>query len=179
MTDAPIREAGARVLAAFRTEGEALADRLGLGVPEALEALRTQVRRNLATVSLNGAGTDGRAVKWRIRVQLQRGDRPDVVADTDPDKPLDQAGSEVVSGLPAVAGAVADICAAYHVGRELSGLEPETLRHSLKSLRPALSRQGGMAVWRPRYTVSAGATALSDAPRVEAWLARVDVRRET
>lgn len=177
-----LRDAAGRVVAVFNEEAANLAATMGWSAGIATTQLRDVVKSKLSTTRTDGLALDGRAVKWRVRVQLQRGERPDVVADTDPGRRLDEPGTEIVHGLPAVAAMVAEICTAYHVGKELRGLDETTLRHALKSVRPALSRRGGEAIWRPRYEVVSHTPGLAeqqpDRPRVEAWVARVDVRRE-
>lgn len=175
-----LRDAAGRVVAVFNEEAAQLAAMTGWSEGVATTQLRGLVRTKIASA---GPAIDGRAVAWRVRVQLQRAERPDVVADTDPQLRLDEGGTEVVRGLPAVAAMVADICTAYHVGKVVEGLDEATLRHALKSIRPTISRTGGEAIWRPRYTVTTPASEAgalrSDAPRIEEWVARVDVRRHT
>jgi hypothetical protein len=112
------------------------------------------------------AEMDARTAKWRTRIRLYDAREPDeVMADTDPDLPPGNDGAMVRSGLPAVAEWLAEVATDFH-GETLGGLDMPTLRHKLKALRPTLSRRGGNAVWRVRYTSSRGE-----------WLARVDVVR--
>jgi len=112
---------------------------------------------------------DGRATNWRVRIRLygpQSATEPE--ADTDPDLPPDKAGTAVVHGLPGVAEFLRDVATPAHAPSHLSGLEPDTLRHRLKSLRPTLSRRGGNATWRVPYQVD-----------FKDWMARVDVEKVT
>ena len=111
---------------------------------------------------------DARTAEWRARFRLYgtaNADEP--AADSDLELEADQPGSEVYRGLPAVADELRQMAAVHHKGVCI-GLEPDTLRHRLKSLRPTLSRRKGNATWRVPYT----------APDGEYW-ARVDLVRLT
>lgn len=123
-------------------------------------ALRPWLRTQGAVI------TDGRTNRWRVRVRLYDSAHPDdAAADTDPDLKPDEGGTEIIPGLPNVAGYVAEIAAGFHQ-ITCVGLDGPTMRHKLKGLRPTLSRRGGNAVWRLPYVVNA-----------REWLARVDIER--
>ena len=110
------------------------------------------------------AAMDGRTSRWRARVRLYRSSNlsePD--ADSDNDLPAEQPGTTICAGLPAVADNLAWVASAHH-GQPCIGLDPATLRHRLKSLRPTLSRNKGRAAWRVPYRTADGE-----------WMARVDV----
>lgn len=107
---------------------------------------------------------DGRAVPWRVRIQLFD-DTGELQADSDHDSPLEAAGETEIYGLPAVAEWLVAVTTEFHGGL-VGGLGRHTLKQKLRSLRPMLSRGDGWAVWRVPYTVM-------ELP----WLARVDVRR--
>lgn len=109
---------------------------------------------------------DTRARSWRVRVRLYRASAMlEPLADTDPTRDPGAPGDAILHGLPAVAEYVAQLALDYH-NAPCEGLELQTLRHSLRGLRPTISRRGGDAVWRLRYSVGG-----------EPWLARVDVLR--
>lgn len=129
---------------------------------------------------------DGRAIDWRVRVRLYRAARLDTPeADSDPDLPAAANGATICYGLPGVADHLRALADGFH-GQPCAGLDQETLRHRLNSLRPTLSRRGGNAVWRVPYTVQ---PPVRDQNRLapehvilrelepQAWLARVDVER--
>jgi len=115
---------------------------------------------------------DRREIPWRVRVRLY-GPHDEKVPEADSDLELspEKPGLTVVEGLPGVAAHVRALAASWHGGAALTGLNDETLKHSLKSLRPTISRRGGDAVWRVRYQVGTN-------DGVQGWLARVDVQRE-
>lgn len=112
---------------------------------------------------------DGRAAMWRVRIRLYRENDPDTLqADSDPDLSPDLPGTMVIDGLPKVGQALHRIAFLYHSQEggdpALQGLDSESLKQRIKSLRPTLSRRGGSATWRVPYVV-----------RAERWIARVDV----
>lgn len=139
---------------------------------------------------------DGRAAAWRVRLTIWSGpDYANLHADTDDGRPLDNDGTTILYGLSAVADWVRDLCAQAHPGCTLDGLSEATLSTKIKSLRVALSNQGGASIWRLRYTVTAAAAPEAPAiksgpgvnllkairqstPRTEYFLAHVRVTRE-
>jgi|SRR5579859_2233553 len=139
---------------------------------------------------------DGRAAAWRVRLTIWAGqDHASLYADTDDARPLDQDGSTILYGLSAVASWVRELCISAHPNATLDGLSEATLATKIKSLRVALSNQGGACIWRLRYTATPAApeapqpgqagpgvnllkTARASTPRVEHMLAHVRVTRE-
>lgn len=100
---------------------------------------------------------DGRAALWRVRLKIYRGlpgDRAELLGDTDDGKRLTETGATLLHGLPAVAAWTWDLIQTYHAGRTIEGLSPEALRHRLRTLRVALSKQGCDCVWRLPYTLA-------------------------
>lgn len=134
---------------------------------------------------------DARTSAWRVRIMLHRSDDAyaEIHADTDPNKPMDEPGTTIIHGLPAVAEFVAEMAELAHPGRIVRGLDSATLAHSLLGFRPSLSRQGGDAIWRPRYTVqNAEASEPSATPSLrnlpsnmaaQPWVALVRVQKVT
>lgn len=119
---------------------------------------------------------DGRLQRWRSRVRLYNAARMDEPeADSDPDLPADSSGATVLLGLPAVADDLAILASKYHKAA-CAGLDGDTLRHRLKSLRPTISRRHGNATWRVPYRVFVPRNTIQDGGEQE-WLARVDVER--
>lgn len=118
---------------------------------------------------------DARHAKWRCRFRLYNmamaTDEPE--ADSDPDLTPDKPGTQILSGLLAVAEEVIALAAAFHTGTEIRGLEPVELDRKLRGLRPTLSRRRGNAVWRLHYGV---ADTWRDGDK-DGWLARVDIER--
>lgn len=115
------------------------------------------------------ASTDGRAVPWRVRLRLFPPDRMDPDADTDPEVAPDAPGSDVVYGLHGVSLWAAGIIAAYHrsQGHAVQDELTQEFLRRIPSVRPTLSRNDGVAMWRVNYMVNG-----------QAWLARVDLKRE-
>lgn len=124
--------------------------------------------------------TSNANAKWRVRVRLYEVDNPEPLADTDPDLPAAAPGSTLLTTLPAMAEHVAKLAYSFHgvAHGEIKGLEPETLRHKLKSLRPTLSRRKGNATWRLPYWTGPSPVNLS-ASYTRHFTARVDVERVT
>lgn len=111
---------------------------------------------------------DGRAARWRCRIRLYDDARPgEPAADSDPELPADAAGTVFCAGLKGVADTVLQLAEVFHGTAELPGLDPDTLDRKIPGLRPTLSRRGGNACWRLKYTT----------PRGAHWLARVDLER--
>lgn len=153
-----------------------LAESLSTGFPNAWQALATEfLRRNKQRYPAAKLDTDGRSARWRVRVRLYNAAHmSEVEADSDPDLPPESAGATVVTGLPGVAEHLAALAHGFH-SQPISGLDAATLRHSLKSLRPTLSRRGGNGTWRVSYRVDRSAGIVpADSQK---WLARVDVVR--
>ncbi len=154
-----VEECKGRIQAAVHNAASAAGVSLEVAHSAFSSALRPWLRTQIVIA-------DGRANKWRVRVRLYASDKPsDAVADTDPDLRPDAQGSEVVSGLPAVASFVAEVAQGWH-GESCVGLDGPTMRHKIKGLRPTLSRRGGNAVWRLPYRTAE-----------REWLARVDIER--
>jgi hypothetical protein len=110
---------------------------------------------------------DSRAAMWRVRVRLYRKENPaEPEADSDDDLSPDAPGSTVIAGLPAVADHLMALAGGFHKCA-CGGLDEQTLRHRLKSLRPTLSRRGGNARWRVPYMTADGD-----------WIAVVNIQRE-
>lgn len=122
---------------------------------------------------------DGRAKPWCVRIRLYDKtsmDEPEY--DTDPDLAPNLPGTLIINGLPEVAHELARMAAAAH-GQAPAGLGTELLMHKLKGLRPTISRRGGNAVWRVPYQITAQESDFTGDSRVQHWLARVDLERET
>lgn len=125
-----------------------------------LELLKTALRNFDVT-------NDGRAVDWIARLRLYTGAMEDAEADSDPDLPPDAQGTEVVKGLVSVCYWAAALARNYHQGVDLGlGFEEEFTKR-ISTVRPALSRNDGVATWRIPYMVN-GAK----------WLARIDLVRQ-
>lgn len=115
------------------------------------------------------ASHDGRAVPWRVRLRLFPPDRMDPDADTDPELAPDAPGTDIVHGLHGVSLWAAGILSAYHQsqGHALQPDVTDEFTRRIPSVRPTLSRNEGVAMWRVNYMVNG-----------QAWLARVDLKRE-
>lgn len=111
---------------------------------------------------------DGRAQAYRVRLTLYR-DRM-LYADTDPELPANQPGTEVVRGLISVSDWAREIMEAYHNVDSMAFdiLPYAKVEKSIKSLRPSLSRNGGIHNWRMSYTDPDG----------QEWLANILVVTE-
>lgn len=161
-------------------QAQALADAQAMPFPVAWKALAAEFVRRAKERVPDGVGdTDGRAVRWRVRVRLYntaRMDEPE--ADSDDDLPADKPGTTILSGLPAVAEHLAILASGFHK-QPPKGLDMNTLRHRLNSLRPTISRRGGNAVWRVPYRILQTAHNFSGDTREQEWLARVDVEKVT
>lgn len=94
---------------------------------------------------------DARAHDWTVRVQLVGPDNA-VVADTDPAAPPGGAGTQTARGLGGAVALISGLVDSYHHGRA-TGAGPAALRARIGSLRTQLSKSGGQALWRIRYTV--------------------------
>lgn len=159
--------------AAFCEQAASAAIESRVPEPAAYEALRHELRQLL----LRRQGeSDSRHALWRVRVRLYNAHMlTEPYADTDPDLPVEAPGVTVLKGLSEVAAWLTELAISYHQGQTVEGLDPLTLAHRLKSLRPTLSRRGGNAVWRVPYTtMTIGSDA--DNPRHQ-WIARVDVEK--
>lgn len=139
---------------------------------------------------------DGRAAAWRVRLTIWTGpDNGSLVADTDDGRPSEADGTTILYGLSAVADWVRELTAQAHPGCVLDGLSEATLATKIKSLRVALSNQGGASIWRLRYAATPAVVEAAPAvqtgpgvnllkaarqltPRVETFLAHVRVSRE-
>lgn len=156
--------------AAALTQAQAMAADDFMPVAAAYDALTAEFARRLRERRPSDlVEADGRSAQWRVRVRLYDMRAPDdVQADSDPDEGPKEPGASVIAGLPAVAAYLTELAGLYHAGA-CEGLGESTLRHRLKSLRPTLSRNKGVARWRVPYTVKG----------TEAWLAVVNVQRET
>lgn len=113
---------------------------------------------------------DGRSAIWRVRLMIWRTGpegQEELHADSDPELAFSPdnvaAGSTLINGLPTVATWVRELAIQAHPHGILEGLEAQVLAHKIKSLRVALSNQGGDCVWRLRYTVTPEAA--PEAPR--------------
>ena len=146
---------------------ETLVKQLNLGQAIVLGAVVAEAKRLLG---------DGRNVRWRARVRLYSAtdDFKEPVADSDPELPSDNPGTEILPGLAAVADYLAQLAALYHNTPLCVGLDTATLDHRLKSLRPTISRRGGNAAWRvPYHTVEH----IGEREITREWLGRVDIER--
>lgn len=151
------------VMAVFDAHAKAMADSGFMALPAAHEllgaAIVAQIKNRTPSAIL-----DGRAQQWRCRVRLYKAGMSEPEADSDPDIDADKPGTLIIAGLPGVAEELGRTAREFH-GANCAGLDMDTLRHRLKSLRPTLSRRGGDAVWRVPYR----------APDGVEWLARVDI----
>jgi len=118
---------------------------------------------------------DNRAAYWRCRFRFYKHGRDEPEQDTDSELPPDAPGTEIIRGLPAVATALLDYARVVHGNVALNGLSTGTLRESLRSLRPTLSRRKGNATWRLLYNTF---ETFTDGKGPPGWLARVDLLRE-
>lgn len=147
----------------------------GYDVATAARSIMVAVRE-LAEVS---GGNDSRACLWRVRLRLYDMETlaDDPMADSDPECGPLVPGETVLMSLPAVAGWVSEMAAAYH-GAPCAGLDGATLKRKLGSLRTQLSqRRDGTGCWRIPYSVITAKNAI--VTRQVSCLARVDVIRET
>lgn len=109
---------------------------------------------------------DGRSAIWRVRLTIWGGEEyQSLLADTDDGRDLGAEGVTLLNGLPAVSAWVRELTAQAHPGCTLDGLSEITLAGKIKSLRVALSNQGGTSIWRLRY---AATPAVVDPAPVEA-----------
>lgn len=125
-----------------------------------------------------GSGNDSRACLWRVRLRLYDNDSvsDDPIADTDAERDPRMPGETVLLSLPAVAGWVAEMAASYH-SAPCAGLDSNTLKRKLQSLRTQLSqKRDGTACWRIPYSVVHANAILT---RQLQCIARVDIVRET
>jgi hypothetical protein len=112
---------------------------------------------------------DGRAVRWRVRLRLFDS-HDELQADTCPESATDYPGDDVIAGLPAVVDWAESICREFHhaAGFTVSWITHAEKKKRLRSIRPTLSRSGGVAIWRIHYTVDGDGQ----------WLALINVARE-
>ena len=129
----------------------------------ALKMAPRSAAAHLLGLAAQAAG-DGRAASWAVRLRILDASH-DTVADTDPDRPHEAPGEDVVQGLPAIATWAAELVRQFHPAVR----EPQHLFASrVPSLRVALTRNGaGRATWAVRYEVEG-----------DAYIARVDVHRQ-
>lgn len=100
---------------------------------------------------------DGRAALWRVRLTVWSGATEEsrtLVADSDSPRPYEDHGSTLIQGLPGVAEWAWELISQAHAGRELLDLSLPAIKHKLRTLRVALSNQGGECLWRLRYMVA-------------------------
>lgn len=100
---------------------------------------------------------DGRSATWRVRLQIWRGmthESLELVADTDPGPSLTSPGSTLIQGLPGVAAWAWSMIEQCHPGETISDLSLASITGKLRTLRVALSNQGGEVVWRLRYVIN-------------------------
>lgn len=178
MTTSQTSDAIARAALDIKAGIHAAADAIGrdyqLPNYEALGLLWRTLQAQFAEASTNEQ--DGRAASWRCRFRLYKADSPDEPeADTDPERDADQPGTLLIKGLPGVAGELMALCAIHHDREALQGMTREILLHSLKGLRPTLSRRKGNAVWRVPYDTF---ETFTDGAKKRGWIARVDIVRE-
>lgn len=155
-------------------QADAVARDYQLGNAEALRLLW----KGLEAQFLEGTPMerDSRAAYWRCRFRLYRQDQPDEPqADSDPERAADLPGTQIIRGLPAVATELLTLASAFHGTGLLQGLTGEVLRHSLRGLRPTLSRNRGRAAWRLPYDTF---ETFTDGAKKRGWIARVDIVRE-
>lgn len=164
--------------------GEALGECIlkGADASVAAKELQSAFTEFFRDSSPSALAMDGRAQQWRVRIRLYNmANQNEPEADTDADHAADYPGEMVIAGLPGVAAELAVLTQAFH-GVACQGMDVETLKHRLKSLRPTLSRRRvaghNDAVWRVPYKVLT-ADAFGGDNRELDWLARVDVIRET
>lgn len=94
---------------------------------------------------------DGRAATYRVRLTLFKDGT--LMADSDPELPMNTAGTEVIKGLAAVGAWARAVAEGYH-SQETTGLDDIAILKSIKSLRPSLSRNSGTHNWRMPYYIN-------------------------
>lgn len=155
-----LNTAADEVLNAFWHSVSVLSDDEELSEPEAFSHLRQAVLARIKAVKLTHGVDyvpDGRAARWRVRLTLWRGADPDtgdLHGDSDEGAPLSKPGATLIHGLPAVAAWVWELIGLAHPGCVIEELSLAAVRHKLRTLRVALSNQGGACAWRLRYSVS-------------------------
>lgn len=161
---ASLNVAADEVLSAFWHSVSVLAEEESLPEPDAFAHLRQAVQARIKAVKLTHGVDyvpDGRAARWRVRVSIYRGEaeQGNLHADSEGDAPLSRPGSVLIHGLPAVAAWVWEMIEQAHAGATVEELSLATVKHKLRTLRVALSKQGGECAWRLRYSVAEPARA--------------------
>lgn len=103
---------------------------------------------------------DGRSALWRVRLTIWTGNTADdqsLFADTDAPHPYERPGSTLIQGLPGVAEWAWDLIQQAHPGAAFQDISGPIIKHKLRTLRVALSNQGGEVVWRLRYVAEPAA----------------------
>jgi hypothetical protein len=133
-----------------------IAEQAGVTVPDALNAAkRVLLDRIKAIKPTHGVDyrDDGRAALWRVRMQIWEGES--LFADTDEGPPSPEAlsaqGKTLIYGLPEVARWALELIRSAHPEQPLDGVDEATLLGKLRTVRVALSNQGGACAWRIRY----------------------------
>lgn len=145
------------VMRTFWSLAPVVAEQAAVTEADAITAMRRELSERARGLKLTHGvdyADDGRAALWRVRLTVWNGLAHDnLLADSDPERPLNSDGASLIAGLPAVASWARDLVAELHPGRELDGMAEHVLANKIKSLRVALSTQHGSCVWRLRYTV--------------------------
>lgn len=147
------------VMAAFWSAVAIVRDQASVMEADALQHMKRTIIAHVKAAKPSGLvdfKPDGRAATWRVRLTIWRGataSNLELVADTDAPAPYERPGAELIQGLPAVAQWAWELIGQAHPGATIKDLSLATMTARLRTLRVALSNQGGEVVWRHRYIV--------------------------
>ena len=102
------------------------------------------------------ARRNAKAADYLVRVQLIAPQNEGVIADSDPDLPLDDAGTETAVGLAGVAELAHGMTTTYHdsLGEAVDWPGRAEIDRRMKTVRVIMSRGKGRARWRIPYKVN-------------------------
>lgn len=153
-----IDKAAIEFAAAILIEAEAIGKKYGRDQVSVAKEIALAVKRALPKPASTGLQNrqHGRIMPYLVRVQLIAPNDEGVIADSDPELPIDDPGTETVLGLAAVADLAGYMATEFHrtLGESVSWPSGAEIERRIKTVRVILSRGHGRARWRIKYGVN-------------------------